>query len=605
MQNIYFWAKKLLSFAVLLLLVGLLCISCESEPKFTINATPFMSPAERTDINQRLMLFEYAAVDDADSYVIEIGRGSCQEIEDCIIETIKSNSLTAMNTQLFDLDSFYKWRVKAYKGSRELSVSPAYTFHVNTDGRINPEKFRQTIVKNTNNALKGGYVFSDSRGAFFDENGEVVWFTSYMGAANGRANGHMLPNGNIIFLNKGFLEIMPSGKVISEKVGPINVGGQEVVFFHHSVEQMPNGNFLMLGITSRTMLGKKGDYITGFERIIEKKEEEIEAAFSMVVELDGTTGDVVWYYDLWDYIQEQNKLTPKSMIGDGHMNAVHYDAEGDFILVSLRDLCRVIKVDKKTKKVLDSYGSDTGIGKPERETNTFHRQHSAHIDSQGRLVVYNNDTGENGDTISSVVVMEIPEGGKEIKTVWEFECNFGDKSESWSRAKGDVDLLPNGNYLIGMGTVPRTLIVDENKKVLWECLLENFRMPTKRDILNAEEKARATVAGERQKIWMRDYHSYSTSWTPTLYPNYYTCVMRQKGDAVSLKINNEGFEENTIQFQLMKGEQTIMNKTLTLKGRTSEILPLNDIAEGEYKVLMASNRDSRFVKNYTFQVAAR
>lgn len=604
MRTIYFRIKKSLPFALLILLVGFLCLSCESEPKFRINVTPFMSPAERTDINQRLMLFEYAAVDDADNYVVEIGRGSCQEIEGCIIETIKSNSLTAMNTQLFDLDKFYKWRVKAYKGSRELSVSPTYTFHVNTDRRINPENLRQTIVKNTGDALEGGYVFSDSRGAFFDENGEIVWFTTYTGGANGRANGQMLPNGNIIFLNKGFLEIMPSGKVISEKVGPINVGGQEALFFHHSVEQMPNGNFLLLGITARSMLAQKGDYITGFEQIVEKKQ-EIDAAFSIVVELDGTTGDVVWYYDLWDYIQEQNKLTPQSMIGDGHMNSVHYDAEGDFILVSLRDLCRVIKIDRKTKKVLDSYGPDTGIGKPERETNAFRRQHSAHIDAEGRLVVYNNDTGKNGDTISSVVVMEIPEGSKDIKTVWEFECDFGGKSQSWSRAKGDVDLLPNGNYLIGMGTVPRTLIVDKNKNILWECVLEQFRVPTKRDVLTEEEKVRAAAAGERQKIWMSDYHSYSTSWTPTLYPNYYTCEMRQKRDAVSLKINNEGFEENTIQCQLMKGEQTVMNKTFILKGRTSETVLLNNIEEGEYKVLMASNRDVRFVKKYTFEFSAR
>ena len=92
---------------------------------------------------------------------------------------------------------------------------------------------------------------------------------------------------------------------------------------HHTVEEMPNDNFL-----------------AGSNTMLEHTEDE-------VVEIDRKTGEIIWNLKIEDLFDD----TYKDMMDWAHVNSASYNPKDNSIIISLRNIHSIISVDYTTKEL--------------------------------------------------------------------------------------------------------------------------------------------------------------------------------------------------------------------------------------------------------------
>jgi hypothetical protein len=131
-----------------------------------------------------------------------------------------------------------------------------------------------------------------------------------------------------------------------------------------------------------------------------------------------------------------------------HANAVYPTDGGHSLLISFRNLSRVIKVDVATGEVLWQLGKDLDFewisGEPEFEQ-WFYAQHDARELPNGHILMYDNGPGRvsecGGTPWSRALELEIDEEAMTVGLVWEHRIHY-------AAANGMVRRLPNENTMI-------------------------------------------------------------------------------------------------------------------------------------------------------------
>lgn len=593
----------------LLLIASFISITSCNKSAFTIeNLNPNIYPPENIAVFQNLVLFEYASIQNANRYVIEVAPRLCFSFdESCVSDVIESKGITARSTKKLNFGDDYIWRVKAFKNKELLNKSKLYYFKIEKSPRIDSLKFKHDIVKHNKEKLAAGYLFLDNAAVIIDLKGDPVWFSPYSGGANGLVNGSILNNGNIAFIDdqRGFYEVNMFNQALLAKQTPIETTDFSCNSIHHSYQHLSNGNFIMLGLKYIDKPLRKGDRTEKGKIYDGDNSEGSPAPYSIVMEIDGNTGELVWEYDLVDYIDDENKKQTSNIFGNGHMNSVYEDEAKGQIYVSCRDLSRVIKIDKKTKSVVGSYGRNVGIGSLDKIINLFDFQHSAELDNAGNILLFNNNSGLGEDSVSSVVSLT-----PGFEPIWQYKCNFGDKTQSWSKAKGDVDEISSDSYLVSMGTIPRTFVVNKNKEILWECIHKEFRTKQVNEVLGEDYRNKYSLNEIRDvqktlqtKEWLPLYYNYSANWIPDLYPNFYTCTLQETNGEFYLMINNEGNLDNTINWSIYKSNETIASGNTEINRKSSVKIPVENLLPGSYVIDLISKYDYQEAKKYEFLIS--
>lgn len=150
-----------------------------------------------------------------------------------------------------------------------------------------------------------------------------------------------------------------------------------------------------------------------------------------------------------------------------HPNAISFDYDGNLIL-SNRNQDQVLKIDYITNEVIWQLGGIGGDFIFINEPKPFSTQHDARraLDT-GNLIIF--DNGGFNHPYARAVEYEIDETNMKATKVWEFDHNR--EVTSWSR--GNASRLPNGNTLIGWGTMtimggPQATEVDRDGNIVWE-----------------------------------------------------------------------------------------------------------------------------------------
>src|SRR6185503_1799810 len=117
-------------------------------------------------------------------------------------------------------------------------------------------------------------------------------------------------------------------------------------------------------------------------------------------------GKLIWYWDANNYIKDvdlNHKKTPTGLPNFAtHDNAFGENEEGTKVYVSFRDLSRIVKIDKKTKKAELSYGDKYPSGDAAYGNNLFKNQHDANVTRHNSIYIFNNN-GAWGGGISSII----------------------------------------------------------------------------------------------------------------------------------------------------------------------------------------------------------
>ncbi len=254
----------------------------------------------------------------------------------------------------------------------------------------------------------------------------------------------------------------------------------------------------------------------------------------------------------------------------GHMNAFDVDEKNGVVYAGFRNISRVIKIDKKSGQVICAWGANMNYRGAKNGDGFFLKQHETALLHDGTLAVFNNgglQPGTIGNAVyasnSSVVIFTQPSDSINSRLIWKFDCRF-DSSQNNLSLGGSVDELKNGNLLVDMGTVNCVFEVTRDKRIVWNAVIEKYRLS--------------------DSTW-QPYGLYRAHYTSSLYPCYFTVqtnidALNVKVQEFQLRIFNDGTESDSYQINI-KSTSGAYNKQLTtdvLPGKKSislEMVPVN------------------------------
>jgi hypothetical protein len=344
--------------------------------------------------------------------------------------------------------------------------------------------------------------------------------------------------------------------------------------YHHAFDRLPSGNFMVAG--NHTVPINTGDTI-------------VNARFGVVGEYD-RRGKLLWKWDSYYYFKQEDLLFKKGPDGKPdvatHLNAFEYADSGRTIYAGFRDMNRIVKVDWASGKVLAAYGSPMPSGDAPTGKDFFNKQHDVTLLRNGNLAVFNNDSiGVPGIISSAVIFTQVKQPGEQSRIVWEFPCKWDSLTDGKSEKGGNIDELPNGNFLINMGSLHRCIEITPDKKIVWDVVEEYYNKDS------------------AKYLPMRQYRSHYVS---SLYPCWFSVLIRSNtSKAVTVELMNEGTEADSysVQYRLPDGAwveaQTYENVQPGVKKQC--VIPrLSGVPVNDVRVISLSNRD--FVRTFNVKL---
>ena len=454
-------------------------------------------PENGDTLNYRQVYFRWDPVWQAGRYQLRIWEAESGPIDSPLSPTHHLLHHADMNGLLIReglaFGKSYAWQVSAFVGDSLLFRSEIRHFYIRTAPRIDPAVYRHRVVKDVLPSEEEFYFFIDKPGVLIDRKGEVVWFLA-PDSISRAFNLQLLPNGHIAYFrppgkgegNENLIleETSLDGKLIWRAPDDGKVSGHDSEFYHHDFQRLSNGHYMVLGnrFVSRQPAGASGPIMARYGTLIEYN----------------PAGQVVWSWGSEAELEDADVFADGLKDNPTHLNGVFFDESAGFVYLSFRYLDRVIQLEYATRRAANSFGRKMPSGEARSGDGLFFRQHSPKVKGN-RLYLYDNRLGNGADSVSSVVVLEIPaDTAHAIRLLDRYELNFGSRRTSWSESKGDVDLLPGGRVLACMGSLPRTVVWDEKKGLVWQ--VEHEHRP------------------DPEIPWQGIEANYRADWTATLHP---------------------------------------------------------------------------------------
>ncbi len=317
-----------------------------------------------------------------------------------------------------------------------------------------------------------------------DHTGRVVWFCR---TQDRTADSRVLKNGHLIYQHGSYRylhEIDILGRdhrcwyaARTTKAPHDQAIAVDVDTMHHEIVELPNGNLMTLA----TELRRFDRYPTS-EIDSEAAWEPAWVVCDEVIEFVPDTGEIVQRLPLTDLLDTQrfghlalsgfwrdkyNEYLDTPARDWSHANSLQYVSEDDSILVSLRHLDCVVKIDWKERRLQWILGDPTGWSEPFHpfllrpigKLEWFYHQHAAHFTDAGTLMMFDNGNYRAvpysqpifaPDNSSRVVAFQIDSSKKTVRQVYSFGAPQGERF--YSPFFGEAELMSiTGNLLITDG----------------------------------------------------------------------------------------------------------------------------------------------------------
>ena len=284
-----------------------------------------------------------------------------------------------------------------------------------------------------------------SYGFGVDEEGEIVWL--YMDTRNPNLEFcvKQLSDGNLmILLEQGVRVITPGGRMISERYN------MDMARSNHDMQPLPGGDVLMMVKDVRQMP-------------VPWSGEILPVAGDRIVRLD-PEGEIVWEWAAFDHLDPDRFPGPLSMsfnlfeeaIDWTHGNAVSLTPDGNSVLYSTRSQSWVVKISLESGEVewILGDGGDFALDPVSSDGSAagwFYNQHAPELLPDGTILIYDNGNERPGDAprYSRAVRYALDEQAMTAAEIWSWA------SPLYTPGLGDMNLLPDGNYLIDAGLPER------------------------------------------------------------------------------------------------------------------------------------------------------
>lgn len=413
-------------------------------------------PAENAVVYSTSVYFEESIVPKASSYKLFIFEDSLLNVP-VKLNGQKSCSWPAFIAGELGWAKKYFWKIQAFAPDGKLmSDGKTHAFRITAIKSVNFDEVKMRVNKNLTGRNSGGYIFVDNSRCLFNREGKAVWTVPPVtGIVDENAQQvrdfKMTKEGNITFIAERVpLEIDFDGRVIWKAPFPFYYKGDSV-FYHHEFRKDNTGNYYVLGgrLLYRKLLLKLPDEVVKNEDMVKITDSAVyrKTEVSMVLKFN-KEGKLIWSWDSNDYIQDVDLNYKRNGEGfpnfNSHANAFSIDEKTGILYVGFRDLSRIVQVDMKTGKVLNSYGEKYPSGDAKMANDLFRAQHDAGATGRGTLLIFNNNgarvnTREGRGGISSVIEMRLTPAKPGDILLWQFNLDFDTLTRGKSLKAGNIN----------------------------------------------------------------------------------------------------------------------------------------------------------------------
>lgn len=413
-------------------------------------------------------------------------------------------------------------------------------------------------LKNESNALNGYTLLypGNSQETYLINNcGEVInqWHSNYVPGASA----YLLENGNLL----------RTGKIANPNINFGGIGGKIELFNwdntllwqytysstlvnqHHDIFPLPNGNILMLAVSTITeseaiQAGRNPSLITD-GKIYNEQIIELEPVGS-------NQANIVWQWNIKDHLIQDidinkdnfgvvennpqlldfNYLNEDAPVANWlHFNSLQYNENLDQIILSSRKLSEIYIIDHSTTTqeaashsgglygkggdFLYRWGNPESYDKGDSTNQKLQAQHYPHwipdgYTDEGKIILFNNG---NIRGYSTVDIINPPTSSPGVYS-YDTGNGFGPTSPEWiysdpipsnffSSILSSGERLPNGNTLICDGDSGYYFEVDINNTIVWEYINPD----SSNGILNQGDNATANSTFRAKKFSL-DYPAF-------------------------------------------------------------------------------------------------
>lgn len=192
-------------------------------------------------------------------------------------------------------------------------------------------------------------------------------------------------------------------------------------------------------------------------------------------EVDIATGKVLLDWSARDHVdvtesylgikqdEGHDGTTPARAYDAFHMNAI--DADGDALLISLRHTSTIYRVERTKGTVLWRFGG-TQTDFPIPAGAAFHWQHDVRRNPDKTISLFDNHlySGKDGHSRGMVFTLDESAHTAAVKHIYSYKKHLG-------TAMGSMQLLDNGNVLVGWGTDPAVTEFTADGTAIYEATL--------------------------------------------------------------------------------------------------------------------------------------
>lgn len=350
------------------------------------------------------------------------------------------------------------WHWRAVSRIDGVEVSSADQVH--TSGTAPADLPRLDLANRVDGAWMPGYrlltLIAETGGVVvLDDDGAVVWWhqtTSPETVTQAR----FAPDGSgVWYLVGDSTRTTDIGEIRYQRWDGAETLALRAEWAHHDFVILPDGRLAWIAVDIRDYLGESvvGDVI-------------------MEMNADGTGATPIW--STWDHIDLPDLAScSRDFYPQGcdwtHANSLWYDPSDDSYTLSIHNLDLFAKIDagdhtagSGTTTWLAGSGpaSDFSISPPEA---SWEHQHAVKPVGGGEYLLFDNGKGV-ADSWSEIWRFRMDEQTRTAEAIWGFD--YG--GERNSIMLGDIQPLPNGNYLTSWGSEGEVAEISPAKEVVWE-----------------------------------------------------------------------------------------------------------------------------------------
>lgn len=497
-----------------------------------------LTPIDGDTINYTDVLIKFPWIEGVDKYKVKITKLGNQE--DFKSFNLNKNAFIAEN---LEFESNYTWQYSGIDDNGELlSWSDTLSFYIGSSFGVDPKQTRFRVLSRERENSAPGLMFFDYAKAAVNRKGDPKWYLPEVKGVKSDAllrDLKMTDNGTFTALfDIAAIEFDRNGKILWKAPDDGKISGTEEEQYHHEFTKLENGNYLVLG--------KYKEF-----RKTPNENDSVNVEFGTIIEYN-SKGEVVWWWNSKDYFTNKELFMRKGPNNFYH-TATHMNScviEDSLVIVGFRDISRIVIINKNTNKVMESYGGYGFFEEPHSASGFFRRQHSGDLLQDGNIVVLNNDSVFDPSIVSSAVIFSrITPEQPTSKKIFEFPFDFDTLTDGRSMRTGNVLEMKNGNLLINMGALNRSIEITRDGKVVSDMFIEKFNLLT--------------------DSW-KPFPQYRVSYSNSLYPYEFTSkvyknVSKKKKQKVTIRIYNVGSKQDNYSLERHNKRGDTLKKSISIK----------------------------------------